>query len=81
VDVAQWVGVLGIAAPLTVIIPFVVRLFVKPLIAAELEKQTTHFEKLFNNHLRYDHGFGGGKRSMRNGPTTLSFTPKEEDMP
>lgn len=77
-DMAQVVAILGMVAPLTIIIPFLVRLFVKPLITSELDKQSARFEKLFNDHLRIDHGYrGGGSSRGRTGKPNFSYIVPE----
>jgi hypothetical protein len=75
VDLTRLEGIFAVVGSLTTIIPFLLRLFVKPMITSELEKQTTQVRRLINDHLRLDHGYGGiTRKGYRDRP---NFKPED----
>lgn len=48
-------GIVGTVSALTVIIPFLLRIFVKPIITAETEKLRKMFDDIMNQHMKDYH--------------------------
>lgn len=67
-------AILGGMAAMATIIPFIVKVLVKPVITDEINKLEHSIDKRWQEHLRMDHGYG--YRGPRPKPT-LHF--KEND--
>lgn len=77
--VVQWGEIGAILAgmgAMTTIIPFVVKLLVKPAITDEIAKLERRLEERWEKHLRVDHGYGYRKRAQQGG---MYYRRKEDE--
>lgn len=80
-DIGRIEGVVTTVISVVTVLGAALRLYLQPMITKALDKQSAHFEKLFTDHMRYDHGYRGGSRSNpkdRYRPTFKTDTPPEE---
>lgn len=74
-DVSRIEGIVTTVISLTGVLGAALRFYLQPLISKEMEKQTAHFEKLFVDHMRFDHGYRGGGRGTNKERYRPNFAP------
>ncbi len=78
-DVGRVEGIVTTIISLSTVLGAALRLYLQPMIQKALDKQSAHFEKLFTDHLRLDHGYRGGSRETNNKRRYPSY--KTDDKP
>lgn len=75
-DLSRIEGVITTVVSLSAVLGAALRLYLQPMISKALEKQTADFQKMFTDHLRYDHGYRAGRQSNKNRYEHPSFAPE-----